>query len=273
MTNRFTVKYGPWAVVTGASSGIGAAFARQLAQKGINLVLVARRIARLEELKQELESSCSIQIRLCQVDLSTEGFLPEIIQVTRDIQVGLLGNSAGCSIVNDFLENELQREVEMLQVNNRALLILTHHFGQQMKLRHKGGIILLSSVASFIPSPPWSHYVATKAYTRYLGECLSFELKKNGIDVLTLCPGGVNTEFQEVAGADSRNGGLLLKLAVTELTPDSVARAGVRGLSRKHLVIVGFRNQFLAFLLKLIPRRWGIFLTYLIMDHFKKKKG
>mgnify|MGYP000088415722 CR=1 FL=1 len=273
MDQRFIEKYGPWAIVTGASSGIGAAFARQLAKNGMHLVLAARREQRLRAIQQELETVYPIQVRIVSIDLSQEDFLFQMIPITEDIPIGLVVHSAGFSIVNDFLENDLRREIEMLHVNNRAGLILSHYYGRKMKAMNRGGLIFISSTAAFIPSPPWSHYVATKAYDRLLGECLAEELKKDGIDVLVLCPGGVQTEFQQVAGADSRSGNPILRFVVTELPPSAVAQAGIRWLGRKSLFVVGFRNQLLVFLARFVPRRLAIRLTYRVMENFKKRSS
>src|SRR5215510_15969656 len=141
----FVERYGPWALVTGASAGIGAEFARQLSQMGLNLVLVARRRQRLEDLACELESKNKVHVRIVVADLARPDFLPAIRSVTNSIEVGLLVNNAGFGLAGRFLEHELEEELNLLNVNCRAPLILTHEFGRQMAQRRKGGIIFVSS--------------------------------------------------------------------------------------------------------------------------------
>src|SRR5262245_3073926 len=126
----FVERFGPWGLVTGASSGIGEAFARRLAEYGMNLVLVARREDRLRKLADDLQSHRSISTRVVPVDLSREDFLPAIEQATADVQVGLLVNNAGIATSGNFLDNDLDSELALLHVNSRAPLVLTHYFGR-----------------------------------------------------------------------------------------------------------------------------------------------
>ena len=133
----FVERYGPWALVTGASAGIGAEFARQLSEMGLNLVVVARRRKRLEDLASDLESKNKVQVRIVTADLSQPNFLPVILSVTNSIEVGLLVNNAGFGLAGHFLEHELEEELHLLNVNCRAPLILTHEFGRQMAQRNE----------------------------------------------------------------------------------------------------------------------------------------
>src|SRR5262245_66071672 len=137
---NFVERFGPWALVTGASSGIGEAFARRLAQIGMNLVLVARREDRLRKLAEELQSQHSVSTRVVPVDLSQDNFLPAIEQATADVSVGLLVNNAGIATTGKFLDNDLGAELALLHVNSRPPLILTHHFGMSMPKPGRGGI-------------------------------------------------------------------------------------------------------------------------------------
>src|SRR6516162_6540984 len=134
----FVERFGQWAVVTGASSGIGEAFARQLAETGMNLVLVARREDRLKKLADDLQGAHSVNVRVVSADLSHHDFMPPIEQATADLQVGLLVNNAGIATTGKFLDNDLAEELALLHVNNRATLILAHHFGQPMRHRRRG---------------------------------------------------------------------------------------------------------------------------------------
>jgi len=191
----FREHYGPWALVTGASAGIGREFARRLAEMGLNLVLVARRKQRIEELAQELENKNKIQVRPISADLSQPDFLPMILSGTQSIDIGLLVNNAGFGIAGKFLDHELEKELALLDVNCRAQLILTHVFGRPMAQRKRGGIIFVSSVSAYIATPFEANYAASKVYELFLAESLGYELKRDGVDVLALCPGSTETEF------------------------------------------------------------------------------
>ena len=197
----FVERYGPWALVTGASAGIGAEFARQLSEMGLNLVVVARRRQKLEDLARDLESRNKVQVRIVTADLSQPDFLPLILSKTDSIDVGLLVNNAGFGIAGKFLEHEVKKELALLDVNCRAPLILTHAFGRQMRQRKRGGIIFVSSVSGYIATPYESSYAASKVYELFLAESLRYELGKEGVDVLALCPGSTDTEFHEIAGS------------------------------------------------------------------------
>jgi short-subunit dehydrogenase len=263
-------KYGPWALVTGASSGIGAEFAHQLAAQGFNLVLVARRTQRLQQIAHDLQTHHATQVRLLSFDLSQEDNLYRIDHETKDLDIGLLVNNAGFSIVGNFLDNDLAREVEMLHVNCRASLVLAHRFGNRMKVRPHSGMIFLSSIASYTPAPPWTHYATTKAYDRHLAECLAEEFRPYHIDVLALCPGGTETEFQKVAGADSHNANFLVRFAITEMTAHDVVCVGLNALGKKVIVIPGWRNWWITSLSALAPRRLAMLATTWVLSRIHK---
>ena len=197
----FKERYGPWALVTGASSGIGAEFARQLAVLGLNVAIVARRISRLEELAQYLRDKNHIQVKVIAVDLSEPDFLSLILSETRPIEIGLLVNNAGFGLARSFLDHELEKELVLLDVNCRTPLMLTHVFGRQMVERKRGGIIFVYSVSGYLATPYEATYAASKVYELFLAESLGYELKKKGIDVLALCPGSTDTEFHQISGS------------------------------------------------------------------------
>ena len=182
----FVGRFGPWALVTGASSGIGEAFARRLAELGMNLVLIARREDRLRKLAEALQSKHSVRTRVVPVDLSQDDFLPIIEQATNDLQIGLLVNNAGFANTGKFLDNDLASELALLHVNNRAPLILAHHFGGLMRARGRGGMIFVSSTVAVVGVPSWSNYAASKAHDLIFDEGLAKELRREGIAVLAL---------------------------------------------------------------------------------------
>jgi len=243
----FQERYGPWALVTGASSGIGAEFARQLAARGLNLVLVARRKERLETLARQLIERHRIQAHAIAVDLSQPDFMSSLRAVTDALEIGLLVNNAGFALTGRFLDNELERELSLLNVNCRAPLILAHEFGRKMVARGRGGIIFVSSVMAHISSPYWTSYSASKAWNLLVGEALCYELKTYGVDVLALCPGGTNTEFKNVAGIQGN---------YPQMPVEPVVASALRALGRKPSLIAGLQNRATYLFMKLLPRRW-----------------
>ena len=253
----FASRYGSWALVTGSSSGIGEEFARQLAIAGLNLVLVARREKRLKKLAALLENNHGVQVRSAAVDLAADSFLPAIVSLTEDIEIGLLVNNAGFAVTGALLNNQEARELEMLYVNCRAPLILTKKFGSKMAKRRKGGIIMVSSIAGLGAMPQWTHYAATKAYSLLLGEGLAHELQKFDVDVLTLCPGSTSTEFHQVAGV---HGG-------KSMSPVAVVAAAIRNLGKKTTYIPGFHNLLIASTSRFLPRRLNTRKGAFIVNH------
>jgi len=253
----FRERYGPWALVTGASAGIGREFARRLAEMGLNLVLVARRKQRIEELAQELENKNKIQVRPISADLSQPDFLPIILSGAQSIDIGLLVNNAGFGIAGKFLDHELEKELALLDVNCRAQLILTHVFGRRMAQRKRGGIIFVSSVSAYIATPFEANYAASKVYELFLAESLGYELKRDGVDVLALCPGSTETEFHQIAGSR----------AVAAMAVGPVVDLAIKKLGKKPVAIPGWHNRSLVYLLKFTPRRLHTFFAGRVMGN------
>ena len=245
--NPFKATYGPWALITGASSGIGAEFARALAGRGLNLVLVARREARLRDLARDLEVAHSIAVKVVPVDLTAPDFLPTIQQATEGLEIGLLVNNAGVMPTGRFLDNDLEHELRQLDLNVRAPLILTHAFGRQMAERGRGGILFLASLVAFQGTPLVAHYAATKAFDLILAEGLHAELKQAGIDVLALAPGFTDTHL--AGDLDFSNS------PVKPMPVEPVVQRALDALGRKAVVIPGGQNRLLAWMGKhLLPR-------------------
>ena len=242
--NRLQTNYGPWALVTGASSGLGAAFARQIAAEGLNVVLVARREDRLRALAGELERDSSVKSLVVAADLTRDDFMSRLVDATSGLEVGLLVNSAGLAVDNDFLANELKTELDVLHVNARAPLILTHHYGKLMKDRRHGGIVFVPSVVSLAGIPAWSNYAATKAHNLLLAEGLAEELRHDGVDVVALVPAFMRTELMSLTSF-----GRLLSLE-----PSVVARIALASLGKKHRVKPGFINKLISLSTRFQPR-------------------
>lgn len=252
----FRNRYGAWALITGASSGLGAEFARQLAAEKMDLVLVARRRDRLNELATSLKAEHGIQVKVVPLDLSKPNFLAALRKQTAKLNIGLLVNNAGFGIAGDFTTNSLERELMMLDVNCRAALQLAHAYGSQMAAHRRGGIIMVSSVVAFQGVPFMSHYAATKAYDLVLGEGLWHEMKKYGVDVVTLCPGATTTEFANVADT---------KPAPGSMPAPPVVRAALEALGKKHYVTAGKKNKLMVFSARLVPRRVATLIAARVM--------
>jgi len=201
MTN-FKERYGPVALVTGASSGIGKAFAEALAAMGMDLVLAARRLKRLEELAARLEREHGVQVRSCRIDLAQPDAAKQMLDATALLDVGLVVSNAGFGMKGDHAGNDPHVMAEMLMVNCNVPMQLAHGFIPRLRQRGKGGIILTSSVEGLIGCPYSTAYAATKALVKSLGEGLWAELHTDGIDVLTLCPGATESEAAARSGID-----------------------------------------------------------------------
>lgn len=237
-------KYGPWAVVTGASDGIGKETAGLLAAAGMNLVLVARRHHVLETLATDLQDRFGIRVEVVAADLSSPDAVSDLIAQTTALDVGLLVAAAGYGSSGRFIDLPLAQETDMLDVNVRAVVALSHHFGQRFAAQGRGGIILFSSLVAFQGVPMSANYAATKAYIQSLAEGLHAELAPLGVDVLASAPGPINSGF--AARADMQ-----MSMA---LQPDVVARDTLRALGRRSTVRPGLLSKLLIGSLSFLPR-------------------
>ena len=242
---------GKWALVTGASAGIGWALAEQLAAGGTNLVLTARRRERLEELAEQLRSKHNVQVELVVTDLARPSAPDEIFAFTRGkgIAVELLVNNAGFGAYGEFARISLARQLEMIQVNICAVIHLTHLYLPAMIERRRGDILIVASTAAFQGVPYITTYAATKAFDLLFAEALAEEVRPHGVRVCALCPGSTTTEFHEVAGQPERTW--------RKREPaGKVARVGLEALARgKSYVISGLGNFLGTHGQRLAPRR------------------
>lgn len=253
-------KYGAWAVITGASSGIGKELAERLGEAGLNLILVARRQEKLEALSRQLENQYGVQTRVLLADLATEAGVESVLKYTEGMEVGLLVAAAGFGTSGAFLGGELEAEKSMLAVNCQALLGLTHHFAHEFARRGRGGIILMSSMVSFQGVPFAAHYAATKAYVQSLAEALAIELRPQGVDVLSAAPGPVQSGF-----ADRAN----MKMGKV-LRPEDVGIPILKALGKRNTVLPGFLTKFLVGLLRTLPRAGKIRVMRMVMGGMTK---
>lgn len=239
-----------YVVITGASAGIGSCFAKQLAQKGYPLVLVARREARLKELSSILTESYGIDCRVIACDVSKEEECIRLIKEIEDISVEVFINNAGFGDCNPFLEGELSRELEMVDVNIKAVHTLMKLMLQRMKAADKGYILNVASSAGLFPAGPYmATYYATKAYVTSITQAVARELKeaKSNIYVGCLCPGPVDTEFNQVANVE---------FALRGISAEYCAECGIKGMLQKKVVIVPtFQMKVLLLLTRFIPRK------------------
>jgi hypothetical protein len=186
-------RFGPWALITGASSGIGREFARQLAAAGLNTALVARRRVLLEEVGRGLAKDFGVEYRVITADLSTEGFIEELAEATQDLDIGLVVSNAGTGNPGKFLKLSRDELVNILRLNTLAHLDIAHHFGRRLATRGRGGIVLLGALGAIQGIPYMANDSATKAYVQSLGEALHVELEPLGVSVTVLAPGPTET--------------------------------------------------------------------------------
>ncbi len=242
---------GRWAVVTGASAGIGWKIAKLLAAGGTHLVLVARRQQRLQELAGQLRQQHGAQVEIFVADLAKPASRSELLQFTceKNIAVELLVNNAGFGAYGEFWTISLERQLEMIQVNVAAVVHLTHLFLPQMIERRRGDILIVASTVAFQAVPYITTYAATKSFDLLFAEGLAEEVRRYGVRVCALCPGSTHTEFRQVSGLPERT------YRVAE-SAAKVARVGLEALAKdRPCVISGMHNALGTFFERFVPRR------------------
>ncbi|MCP4644175.1 MAG: SDR family NAD(P)-dependent oxidoreductase [bacterium] len=253
--------YGGWALITGASAGIGREFARAIAAQGVDCVLVARRLNNLEELAAELEAQHGVKTRCVQQDLAAEGASERVAQAVADIQVGILVNNAGFGQAGRFVESDVARMTSMIRVNCLAPALLTHALLPPMLERGRGAVIMVSSILGAIPAPYQAVYGGTKAFDLFFGDALWAEVRGKGVDVITLCPSVTKTEFLTADGLSKE---LSDQAQAKADTPEAVVALALRYLGRKPTV--GPWSFFWpALFTRLVPRKWAALISKRIM--------
>lgn len=226
-------RYGPWAVIAGGSEGVGASFAHQLADAGLNLVLIARKPGPLEATASDVRRR-GVEVRTLALDLLDASSVEAITRATADLEVGLLIFNAGAnSYGHDFVDGELSGHQGVIGLNITSQLALTHHFGGLMKQRRRGGIILVGSLAGYLGSARQSVYGAVKAFSRIFAEGLWLELRDHDVDVLELVLGVTRTPAMARAGLNFDIPGLNVG------EPDDIAREGLAHLADGPVWIAG----------------------------------
>src|SRR5215472_11947135 len=242
---------GKWALITGASAGIGWALAEQLAAGSTNLILTARRRDHLETLAGRLSSQHGVRIEVFPADLSLPEAPEHLFALTekQHIAVDLLVNNAGFGTYGRFHTSDRTRQLAMVQVNIAAVVALTHLYLPGMIHRRRGDILIVASVAGFQGLPYLATYAASKAFDLLFAEALAEEVRSYGIRVCALCPGNTITEFQEVAGEPRR-------FSTHGETAEKVARVGLEALARgRSYAISGVANYLGAHAQRLVPRQ------------------
>jgi short-subunit dehydrogenase len=246
----FRRRYGPWAVVTGASRGLGEEFARQLAALGLNLVLVARSEAPMAALAAGLEAAHGIETRVAPLDLGDGGFIDTLAAATEGLEVGLVVSNAALSTVGPLLSQDRAHLVRQLHLNAGAGLILARHFGPAMAKRGRGGIIFLSSGSALHGTPFSANYAGTKAYNLILAEALWYEWRPLGVDVLGVAAGVTRTP-----GWAANHPKPDRLVPVAEAAP--VVTRSLAALGRRPSVAPGLRNRLGYALMAVVPRAWA----------------
>jgi len=243
MMNKKLQAYGPWALVTGGSEGIGKEIAFELARNGINCVIVARRKDRLEKVSYEIQV-LGVQCRVLVADLSKAEDRKSVLDATANLDIGIFIAAAGFGSHGLFLDSSLDQDIKMVEVNCIAVTDLTYQFAHRFVGRGSGAIMLFSSIVAFQGVPRSAVYAATKAFNQSLAEALKLEFKPKGIQVLSIAPAMVESGFAHEAG---------MKMGMAAKA-DGVARIAVRKIGRSGTFRPGFLANLLGLTLKLVPR-------------------
>ncbi len=236
-----TSTYKTWVLITGASSGFGEEFARQYAEQGHSLVLVARRLDRLQRIAEALRQQFHVEIVVEQVDLSDISAVIQLHQRLRErgIEIDILINNAGHGLQGPFIDSKLDAALAMVQLDIASLTAVTHIFAQDMRTRRRGKIMLVASLLAFQGVVNFAVYSAAKAYVLRLGEALHREFKRDGITVTSLCPGMSDTGFATAAQQK-----ITPALKLLMMQPAPVVRAGIRALKARRISVVpGLANK------------------------------
>ena len=244
----FRTRYGDWAIVAGASEGLGAAFANELAKRGMHLLLVARRADALQSVAERLRQGHGIEVRVLVLDLASPALAESLADATVDLEVGLIVYNAAFVPAASFLELEDSTLDQLMRVNVHGPLTFLRTLLPPMRERERGAVVLMSSLAGMQGAPRLAAYAASKAFNTILGESLWYELREQGIDVVVSCPGAINTPRY----LKSTN-----RVAPGTMTPDAVARETLDALGKGPRVVPGVVNRARLFE-RLLPRKTAI---------------
>ena len=246
---EFRNRYGPWALVAGASVGIGQVWCRRLAQRGLNVILVARREEPLRKEAAALEKGFGVQTRVLALDLSAADLSERVAAAVGDLDVGFLVYNAAHADITEYLDQSLESKLATLDVNCRGLLLLTSYFAERLVARGHGGMVLMSSMSGWQGAAMMGVYAASKAFVTVLGESLWSELRPGGVDVQVCVAGATLTpNFKERTPVEKWRSAFAMQ-------PEAVVDEALARLGGEPTVIVGRVNRLVHLLLgKLIPR-------------------
>lgn len=252
--SKFASRYGSWAIVAGASEGLGAGYAQELASRGLNLILIARRYELLQSLASELSTKYNVETKIIVLDLSEADAAEQIVQDTNQLEIGLLIYNAAFSAIGPFLDRSLDDHFKEIHTNIHAPLKLAYLLGQRMLARGHGGILLMSSLSAFQGSAYISTYAATKAFNIVLAEGLWEEWRERGVDVLVCVSGAVKTP-NYIASEPGQTGGL----GDMTMNPNKVVVEALNALGKQPYVIPGRVNRVASFVMRhLLPRKVAV---------------
>jgi short-subunit dehydrogenase len=256
---EYLTRYGQWAVITGATAGIGLEFARALAARGVSCVLAARRSDRLGAVADELEAAHGIQTRTVTVDLAADDGPETLADAVADLEVGMLVSNAGVGYAGRFDKQELTRLKQMVALNCTANVTLVSRMLPGMLERRRGAILIVGSVAGRQPIPFHGLYSATKGFELLFGEALWAEVRDRGVDVLVVQPGPVATEFEMVAGETRPN-------PAADESPQSVVATALDALGQQPSVVTGWFNWVRANANRFMPRTVTVCVASEVME-------
>ncbi len=245
--NGFISKYGEWALITGASKGIGLEFSRQIAAQGLNVVLVARSENSLRQLASSIESDYPVKTRIVAADLTEADGIARLLEATADLDIGLLVNNAGREDSGPFLQIPIDDAIKTIDLNIKVPLQLTQHFAAKMQARRKGGILIMSSIVAFQGVPNIANYAASKAYDLVFAEGIAAELEPSNIDVLSVNPGFTKSELSPDINFDG--------LPVKPMSADAVVKTALYDLGEARVSVPGRVNKFLYYSGKYLQSR------------------
>ena len=255
MTSDYRKKYGEWAVVTGASDGIGRSIALELAKKGLNVVIVARRGNLLNQLESEIKTVTQVEVKSLALDLSKPDSTEALLMATQNLDVGLFAAIAGFGTSGELIYSDIKAELYMIDVNCRGVVEQTYSFAKRFTEQRRGGIILMGSLVGFQGTPTAANYAATKAFIQTFAEGIHYELKPYGVDVVSSAPGPVASGFANRAN---------MKMGQAA-TPEEVARNTIEALGNAVTVRPGFLSKFLGWSLIILPRLLRVRIMHAIM--------
>jgi len=256
-------KYGPKALITGGSSGIGRAIALELAQQGIQPILIARNQEKLNEVVEEISSKYKINALTYSVDLSNEEAINNLLKNIDTLSIGIFVHSAGMENNGSFTKISTEKELQLIKLNITSTYILANYFAKKMSESKKGAILLISSIGGLMPLPYFANYAASKSYVHYLGMALHSELKNKGVDISVLAPGLTETAMTHDNGIDWS------KLPFSSQKPNEVAKIALNNLGRKATIIPGFMNRMVV----AIGKRFFSLRSYSNINQYMIKKA